>query len=164
MQDKLSSPAAQTNSESNSSDENGYKSIQVSQTAKSERIKELKEQVGSLQNVILQVSITTTINRRSVPKCPVIHLMVAALVCSLSKKKIQKLHHDLVAFCSELKSMDGDTNVDRLGCEELEQKLELVKRTLNSKKESLQSLRDNASNPSCQRRKSVDPLSSLVDR
>lgn len=88
--------------------------------------------------------------------------MVAAIVCSLSKK-IQELHHDLVAFCSELKSMDGDTNVDRLGCDELEQKLELVKSTLNSKKESLQSLRDNASNPSCQRRKSVDPLSSLVD-
>lgn len=69
LQDKLSSPAAQTNSESNSSDENGYKGIQVSQTAKGERIKELKEQVDSLQNVILQVSITRTINRRSLPKC-----------------------------------------------------------------------------------------------
>lgn len=79
------------------------------------------------------------------------------------QKKIQELHHDLVAFCSELKSMDGDTNLDRLGCGELEQKLELVKRTLNSKKESLQSLRDSGSNPSCQRRKSVEPLSSLVD-
>lgn len=121
--DKPSGPAPQNNSESNSSDENGCKSVQVSQTAKSERIKELKEQVDSLQNVILQ---------------------------------IQELHHDLVAFCSELKSMDSDTKVDRLGCEELEQKLELVKSTLNNKKESLRSLRDNASNPSCQRRKQVD--------
>lgn len=84
-----------------------------------------------------------------------------ALNCS-SSKKIQELHHDLVAFCSELKSMDSDTKVDRLGCEELEQKLELVKSTLNNKKESLQSLRDNASNPSCQRRKSVDPFPSIV--
>lgn len=67
----------------------------------------------------------------------------------------------MVAFCAELKSMDGDASVERLGCEELEKKLELVKSTLNNKKESLQSLRDNASNPSCHRRKSVDPLSSL---
>lgn len=59
--------------------------------------------------------------------------------------------------------MDGDTTVDRLGCEELERKLELAKSTLNDKKESLQSLRDNASKPSSQRRKSVVPLSSLVD-
>lgn len=58
LQDKLSSPAAQAKLESKSSDENSCKSIQVSQTAKGERIKELKEQVDSLQNVILQVSIT----------------------------------------------------------------------------------------------------------
>lgn len=68
-----------------------------------------------------------------------------------------------MAFCAELKSMDGDTDVDQLGCEELEKKLEVVKSTLSNKKESLQSLRDNASNPGCHRRKSVDPLSSLVD-
>lgn len=68
-----------------------------------------------------------------------------------------------MAFCAELKSMDGDTDLDRLGSEELEKKLELVKSTLNNKKESLQSLRDNASNPSRHRRKSVDPLTSLVD-
>lgn len=75
-----------------------------------------------------------------------------------SSSKIQELHHDLVAFCTELKTMDGDTKVERLGCEELEQKLELVKSTLSNKKESLQTLRDNASNPGCQRRKSVHPF------
>lgn len=58
----MSSPAAQDNSESNSSEENSCKSIQVSQTAKGERIKELKEQVDSLQNVILQVSVMKTID------------------------------------------------------------------------------------------------------
>lgn len=67
-QDKPAGPAPQNNSESNSSDENGCKSVQVSQTAKSERIKELKEQVDSLQNVILQVSIMRAFDRQSVPK------------------------------------------------------------------------------------------------
>lgn len=63
LQDKPSRPAPP---ESNSSDENIYKSVQVSQTAKGERIKELKQQVDSLQNVILQVSIVRKFNHAAV--------------------------------------------------------------------------------------------------
>ena len=57
--------------------------------------------------------------------------------------KVQELHHGLVAFCSELKNIDGDVNVDRLGSAELKQRLELVKGRLNEKRQSLQTLRDN---------------------
>lgn len=63
-QDKPTGPAPQNNSESHSSDENGRKSAPVSQTAKGERIKELKEQVDSLQNVILQVRTVGTFHRQ----------------------------------------------------------------------------------------------------
>ena len=38
------------------SDENSNRNVQVSQAAKEERIRELNQQVDSLQNVILQVS------------------------------------------------------------------------------------------------------------
>lgn len=57
--------------------------------------------------------------------------------------QIQELHHSLVAFCSELKNMDGDVNVDRLDSAELKQRLELVESRLNDKRQSLQTLRDN---------------------
>ncbi|KAE8280452.1 hypothetical protein D5F01_LYC21014 [Larimichthys crocea] len=108
-----------------SSDENSSinKTAQVNQQAKEERIKELNQQVDSLQNVILQV---------------------------------QELHHSLVAFCSELKNMDGDVNVDRLGSAELKQRLELVKSQLNDKRQSLQALRDDINNPTAHKKKQLD--------
>lgn len=67
--------------------------------------------------------------------------------------KVQELHHGLVAFCSELKNMDGDVNVDRLGSAELKQRLELVKSRLNDKRQSLQTLQDNINNSSAHKKK-----------
>ncbi|XP_034537473.1 uncharacterized protein LOC117811348 [Notolabrus celidotus] len=99
------------------------KNVQVTQPAKEERIRELNQQVDSLQNVILQV---------------------------------QELHHGLVAFCSELKSMDGDASADRLGSAELKQKLELVKSRLTDKRQSLQTLRDNVNDSAAHKKKQLD--------
>ena len=56
-------------------------------------------------------------------------------------------------FCSELKNMDGDVNVDSLGSAELKQKLELVKSRMNDKRQSLQTLRDNINNAAVHKKK-----------
>eukprot|EP00063_Salmo_salar_P061112 XP_014035947.1 PREDICTED: uncharacterized protein LOC106589993 [Salmo salar] len=81
----------------------------VSQPGKEEKIRELKQQVDSLQNVILQV---------------------------------QEIHHGLVAFCSELKSMDVEVDTSGLSFPELEQRLGLAMGLLRDKRHSLQSLRE----------------------
>ncbi|XP_024153077.2 uncharacterized protein LOC112161837 [Oryzias melastigma] len=107
--DKSTSSASQKSSSENGSTN---KNMQGNHAAKEERIKELNQQVESLQNVILQV---------------------------------QELHHSLVAFCSELKNMEADVNVDGLGSAQLKQKLEVVISQLNDKKQSMQALRDNNS-------------------
>ncbi|XP_038592784.1 uncharacterized protein LOC119916896 [Micropterus salmoides] len=70
--------------------------------------------------------------------------------------QVQELHHGLVAFCSELKNMDGDVNVDRLGSAELKQRLEFVKSQLNDKRQSLQTLRDNINNSTAHKKKPLD--------
>lgn len=72
---------------------------------------------------------------------------------SFSIQKIQELHLDLVAFCSELKSMDGDVTADRPGSAELRQKLESVKSRLNEKRHSLQGLRDNINDAAAHKKK-----------
>ncbi|KAI3363067.1 hypothetical protein L3Q82_011726, partial [Scortum barcoo] len=118
-----SSDTASQNNPVNGSNENFNKNVQGNQAAKEERIRELKQQVDSLQNVILQV---------------------------------QELHHGLVAFCSELKNMDGDVNMDRLGSAELKQRLELVKSRLNDKRQILQNLRDNINSFSAHKKKQLD--------
>ncbi|XP_034465310.1 uncharacterized protein LOC117775875 isoform X1 [Hippoglossus hippoglossus] len=102
---------------------NTNKNIQGNQLAKEERIRELNQQVDSLQNVIFQV---------------------------------QELHHGLVAFCSELKNMDGDVNVDRLGSVELKQRLESLRSKLNDKRQSLQNLRDNINNSAALKKKQLE--------
>lgn len=58
-----------------------------------------------------------------------------------------------MAFCSEIKNMDGDVDVDRLGSAELKQRLELVKSRLNDKRQSLQALRDNINNSTAHKKK-----------
>ncbi|KAM3606488.1 uncharacterized protein V6R79_017272 [Siganus canaliculatus] len=123
--DKPVAAASQSNSEVNNSTENcsTNRKVQVNQPAKEERIRELNQQVDSLQNVILQV---------------------------------QDLHHDLVAFCSELKNMDGDVNADRLASAELRQRLDLVKRQLNDKRQSLEALRDNINNSATHKKKQLE--------
>ncbi|KAL7383206.1 hypothetical protein ABVT39_006495 [Epinephelus coioides] len=123
--EKSPATVSQNNPEVKSSNENGNvnKNIQVTQPAKEERIRELNQQVDSLQNVILQV---------------------------------QELHHGLVAFCSEIKNMDGDVDVDGLGSAEVKQKLELVKSRLNDKRQSLQTLRDNINNSAAHKKKQLD--------
>ncbi|XP_065815911.1 uncharacterized protein [Labrus bergylta] len=120
-----SATASQVHQEVSSSNENSNmnKNVQINQSAKEERIRELNQQVDSLQNVILQV---------------------------------QELHHGLVAFCSELKSMDGDVKVERLGSAELKQRLELVKGRLIDKKQSLQTLRDDMNNSAAHKKKQLD--------
>nr|XP_046258809.1 uncharacterized protein LOC124066466 [Scatophagus argus] len=121
--EKSSGIASQNNPEANNSDENSSINKNGNQTAKEERIRELKQQVDSLQNVILQV---------------------------------QELHHELVAFCSELKNMDGDVNTEKLGSAELKQRLELVRVRLNDKRQSLQALRDNPNNSTAHNKKQLD--------
>ncbi|XP_064799672.1 uncharacterized protein LOC135518426 [Oncorhynchus masou masou] len=81
----------------------------VSLPGKEEKIRELNQQVDSLQNVILQV---------------------------------QEIHHGLVAFCSELKSMGVEVDTSGLSFLELEQRLGLAMRLLRDKRHSLQSLRE----------------------
>lgn len=68
-------------------------------------------------------------------------------------QKIQELHQDLVAFCSELKSMDVDVTGNKLGSDELKQKLELVKSRLNDRRQSLQALRDHVNNSAAHKKK-----------
>ncbi|XP_051816326.1 uncharacterized protein LOC110949292 [Acanthochromis polyacanthus] len=121
--DKPAGSAAQNSAEVNSSSENGSSNNKNIQPAKEERIRELNQQVDSLQNVILQ---------------------------------IQELHHGLVAFCSELKNMEGDVKVDKLGSAELKQKLELVHSQLNDKKQNLQTLRDNINNFTAHKKKQLE--------
>lgn len=58
-----------------------------------------------------------------------------------------------MAFCSELKSTDGDVTVDGLGSAELRQRLESVKSQLNDKRHSLQGLRDNINNAAAHKKK-----------
>ncbi|XP_029031145.1 uncharacterized protein LOC114870526 isoform X2 [Betta splendens] len=111
---KLEKPASPDSSKSpdvDSANENGSSDTTL-QSDKEKRIRELKQQVDSLQNVILQV---------------------------------QELHLSLVAFCSELKSMDGDVNADELGADELQRRLELVQSRVSDKKQSLRTLRDHIS-------------------
>ncbi|XP_076748102.1 uncharacterized protein LOC101470155 [Maylandia zebra] len=123
--DKPTASASQDSPEENSPDENHNinNDIRGKQLAKEERIRELNQQVASLQNVIRQV---------------------------------QELHHGLVAFCSELKSMDGDTNVDALGSAELKQRLELVNRRLQDKRQNLQTLRDNITDFTADKQKQLE--------
>ncbi|XP_061601086.1 uncharacterized protein LOC133463526 [Cololabis saira] len=124
MDKPISSPS-QRSPEDQRSIENGNinKNIQVNHPTKEERIRELNQQVESLQSVVLQV---------------------------------QELHHNLVAFCSELKNMDADVNLDRLGSAELKQRLEMVNRRLNDKKQSLQTLRDNINNSTAHKKKQLE--------
>ncbi|XP_065152024.1 uncharacterized protein [Paramisgurnus dabryanus] len=74
------------------------------------KIRELNQQVVSLQNVIIQV---------------------------------QEIYHGLVAFCSELKKMEGEIDVEQLDSLELRKCLSQAQNNLKSKRQSLQKLRDN---------------------
>lgn len=71
----------------------------------------------------------------------------------LLNTKVQELHNGLVAFCSEIKNMDRDVDVDRLSSAELKEKLELVQSRLNDKRQSLQTLRDNINNSTVHKKK-----------
>nr|XP_040035307.1 uncharacterized protein LOC120821030 isoform X2 [Gasterosteus aculeatus aculeatus] len=123
--DGSSGTIAKQNPGVHSSNENNNinKNALVNRPAKEERIKELNQQVESLQNVILQV---------------------------------QELHHGLVAFCSEIKNMDGDVDVDRLSSAELKERSQLVKSRLNDKRRSLQTLRDNINDSTAHKKKQLD--------
>lgn len=102
----------------------------------------------SLQNVILQVQFLHLISHK--------HVETGHVWSAYRKgynqadisdcEKVQELHHSLVAFCSELKSMEADVNVDGLGSAQLKRRLEVVIGQLNDKKQSMQTLRDNTNN------------------
>ncbi|KAF7219720.1 putative LOC107375453-like protein [Nothobranchius furzeri] len=113
--DKSTSPDLHHTPEINSPKETDRSNENVldNHPAKEERIRELNQQVDSLQNVVLQV---------------------------------QELHHGLVAFCSELKTMDTDVNVDGLGSAELRERLEVVNSQLMEKRQNFLILRDNVNN------------------
>ncbi|MED6284735.1 hypothetical protein CHARACLAT_022010, partial [Characodon lateralis] len=117
------SSASQPSPDMNSEKGNINKNSHRPQPGKEERIRELNQQVDSLQNVILQV---------------------------------QELHHDLVAFCSEIKNMEPDVNVDRLGSAELKQRLETVNSQLEEKRQRLQILRDNINNSAAHKNKQLE--------
>lgn len=121
--DKQMSPASQLSLDTNSEKDNLNKNGQRNQPGKEERIRELNQQVDSLQNVILQV---------------------------------QELHHGLVAFCSEIKNMDLEVNVDRLGSAVLKQRLEMVNSQLEEKRQRLQILRDNIKNSAAHKNKQLE--------
>ncbi|XP_072293439.1 uncharacterized protein [Eucyclogobius newberryi] len=110
---KLDKPRVPPRHHPGTSSMNGHHQVAKAPQVQSERdtrIKELNQQVDSLQNIILQV---------------------------------QDLHQGLVAFCSELKTMEGPVDLERLGSVELKQRLELVKGRLHDKRLTLQTLRDN---------------------
>ncbi|CAG09526.1 unnamed protein product [Tetraodon nigroviridis] len=115
--DKPVSTVFQADSEVKASGQNS------NNAAKEERIRELNQQVDSLQHAIRQ---------------------------------IQELHHDLVAFCSELKSADGDVSADGLDSAQLRQRLELVKNRLSDKKEKAQTLRDHVNGAVTHKKKQLD--------
>lgn len=64
--------------------------------------------------------------------------------------KVQELHHGLVAFCSELKSMDLEPDVKALGPGELGQRLESAEDQLLERSRSLQNLKENIGNATAQ--------------
>ncbi|XP_043992475.1 uncharacterized protein LOC122842557 [Gambusia affinis] len=115
--------ASEPNQNVNGEKDNINKNAQVNQPGKEERIRELNQQVESLQNVILQV---------------------------------QELHHGLVAFCSEIKNMDPEVNVDRLSSDELKQRLEMVNSQLEEKRQRLQILRDCINNSAAHKSKQLE--------
>ncbi|XP_054885174.1 uncharacterized protein LOC129359555 isoform X2 [Poeciliopsis prolifica] len=121
--DKQMNSASEPNPNMNGEKDNINKNAQVNQPGKEERIRELNQQVDSLQNVILQV---------------------------------QELHHGLVVFCSEIKNMDPDVNVDRLSSAEMKQRLEMVNSQLEEKRQRLQILRDTINNSAAHKNKQLE--------
>ncbi|XP_056110990.1 uncharacterized protein LOC130088295 isoform X2 [Rhinichthys klamathensis goyatoka] len=84
------------------------------------KIRELNQQVASLQNVIIQV---------------------------------QELYHGLVAFCSELKKMEGDMDAVQTDSLEVKRHLSEAQDSLKRKRQSLQTLRDNLNTAPVQKNK-----------
>lgn len=141
LQDKQMISISQPSPEIDSEKGNINKNTQVNQPGKEERIRELNQQVDSLQNVILQVWI-------SILKCKYSFSFIVRTIVKwhVSLLKVQELHHDLVAFCAEIKNMDPNANLDKLGSAELKQRLEMVNSQLEEKRQRLQILRDNINN------------------
>lgn len=67
--------------------------------------------------------------------------------------QLQQLHHDLVAFCSELKNMDGHSDTETLDSQELKRCLLQAEDRLKDKKHSLQTLKENLSTAATQKDK-----------
>lgn len=64
-------------------------------------------------------------------------------VLVLFDNQVQEIYHGLVTFCSELKKMEGEIDVDQLDSLELKKRLSQAQNNLQSKRQSLQILKDN---------------------
>ncbi|XP_067277821.1 uncharacterized protein [Pseudorasbora parva] len=67
--------------------------------------------------------------------------------------QVQELYHGLVAFCSELKKMEGDLNAVQTDSLEVKRRLSEAQDSLKRKRQSLQTLRDNLNTAPVQKNK-----------
>lgn len=61
----------------------------------------------------------------------------------LFDNQVQEIYHGLVAFCSELKKMEGEIDAEQLDSLELKKRLSQAQNNLKSKRQTLQILREN---------------------
>ncbi|XP_073690702.1 uncharacterized protein [Garra rufa] len=71
----------------------------------------------------------------------------------LYDNQVQELYHGLVAFCSELKKMDGEMDAVQTDSLELKRLLDEAQDSLQRKRQSLQMLRDNLNTAPVQKNK-----------
>ncbi|KAL7841412.1 hypothetical protein SRHO_G00251030 [Serrasalmus rhombeus] len=70
--------------------------------------------------------------------------------------QVQELHQGLVAFCSELKTFDGQLNAEMLDSLELKRRLSQTQDQLQEKRQSVQTLRDNLNTAPGQKNKRAE--------
>jgi len=67
--------------------------------------------------------------------------------------QVQELYHGLVAFCSELKKMEGDMDAVQTDSLEVKRLLSEAQDSLKRKRQSLQTLRENLNTAPVQKNK-----------
>lgn len=73
----------------------------------------------------------------------------------LFDNQVQEIYHGLVAFCSELKKMEGEIDTERLDSSELKKRLRQAQNNLQSKRQSLQILRESLNTAPLEKKKYV---------
>lgn len=79
-------------------------------------------------------------------------LLLLADLC-LYGNQVQELYHGLVAFCSELKKMEGEMDAVQTDSFEVKRLLSEAQDNLQRKRQSLQTLRDNLNTAPVQKNK-----------